>query len=186
MFETLAFDESQITHPENRSNPKPGDPAPTLDQNGRVSISYTEGSPVPTCPWPGNGPVLGAARAVYGLNSSGCCASCGHDGRLLKMSSDFYPLIKDAISALSCTDWQTSGSMSAGQYWTVSISESRNVGGACSLSDVLATDEVPSRYWLSARAAQGILRRADKRGRVLPPLLVTALELVAQTTSREP
>jgi hypothetical protein len=38
---------------------------------------------------------------------------------------------------------------------------------------------VPAKYSLSARAASGILRRAEKRGRVLPEHLAAALESVA-------
>ncbi len=32
----ISFDTTQITHPENRSNPQPGDPAPTLAKDGHV------------------------------------------------------------------------------------------------------------------------------------------------------
>jgi hypothetical protein len=34
---------------------------------------------------------LGASVAVSGMSSTGCCPNCGHDGRLLRMSPDFYP-----------------------------------------------------------------------------------------------
>jgi DNA (cytosine-5)-methyltransferase 1 len=44
-----------------------------------------------------------------------------------------------------------------------------------SLSDVLETGEVPQRYFLSAKACQGILRRAEKRGKALPEALRDAL-----------
>jgi hypothetical protein len=37
-----------------------------------------------------------------------------------------------------------------------------------------------SRYWLSAKACQGILNRAERRGKELPPELKAAL--VAQST----
>ena len=37
----------------------------------------------------------------------------------------------------------------------------------------------PPKYFLSARAAAGILARADKRGRSLPPTLRQALEQTA-------
>lgn len=36
---TVVFDEAQITHPENRSNPQDGDPAPTLSENSRQSVA---------------------------------------------------------------------------------------------------------------------------------------------------
>ena len=50
------------------------------------------------------------------------------------------------------------------------------------LSQVLETGSIPPQYYLSAKACAGVLRRAEKRGRSLPPLLQTALERVAQTT----
>jgi DNA (cytosine-5)-methyltransferase 1 len=44
------------------------------------------------------------------------------------------------------------------------------------LSDLLEPPEcVPEKYYLSATACRGILRRAEKRGKVLPPLLDIAL-----------
>src|SRR5204863_119653 len=56
---------------------------------------------------------------------------------------------------------------------------SPNVAVGCSLSDVLE-NHVPPRFFLSPRAAQGILRRAEKRGRMLPSRLQAALESLAQ------
>jgi DNA (cytosine-5)-methyltransferase 1 len=46
-------------------------------------------------------------------------------------------------------------------------------------------DDVPSKYFLSPRAAAGILRRAEKRGRALPSHLLAALEAVARTTTTD-
>jgi site-specific DNA-cytosine methylase len=55
-----------------------------------------------------------------------------------------------------------------------------------SLSDVLES-RVPPRFFLSPRAARGILRRAEKRGRKLPPRLQAALEgLAAEGRMTEP
>jgi len=59
-----------------------------------------------------------------------------------------------------------------------------NGGGVCSLSDILEVGSVPLRYFLSAKACRGILRRADKRWRGLPPLLREALEHAVQMTIR--
>jgi DNA (cytosine-5)-methyltransferase 1 len=36
----IPFNEVQITHPENRSRPEPGDPSPTLDPSGRMDVAY--------------------------------------------------------------------------------------------------------------------------------------------------
>jgi len=47
------------------------------------------------------------------------------------------------------------------------------------LSHTLETGVVPQRYFLSAKACSGILRRADKRGKELPTTLRLALEQVA-------
>jgi hypothetical protein len=47
------------------------------------------------------------------------------------------------------------------------------------LSDTLETGDLPQRFSLSATACQGILRRADKRGKKLPTRLQQALEAVA-------
>ncbi len=69
--------------------------------------------------------------------------------------------------------------------WTATGVPSPNDGTVCSLSDVLETGEVPQRYFLSAKACAGILRRADKRGRALPPLLLEALTAVAQDMAPE-
>jgi len=44
---------------------------------------------------------------------------------------------------------------------------------------------VPQKFFLSARAARGILRRAERRGRELPPLLHEALLQVAESTSQD-
>jgi hypothetical protein len=43
------------------------------------------------------------------------------------------------------------------------------------LSDVLETGALPQRFFLSATACQGILRRAEKRGKKLPEQLERAL-----------
>jgi hypothetical protein len=47
------------------------------------------------------------------------------------------------------------------------------------LSDILETTDLPPRYYLSATACAGILRRAEKREKNLPPMLKQALEMTA-------
>jgi hypothetical protein len=51
----------------------------------------------------------------------------------------------------------------------------------CLLSDVLEVGNLPQKYYLSPRACQGILRRAENRGKKLPPLLESALNSVAHS-----
>ena len=68
---------------------------------------------------------------------------------------------------------------------TLDFGESHRDAVECSLSETLvATGDVAPSYYLSRRACAGILRRAQKRGRSLPPLLLAALEQgAAQTTT---
>jgi hypothetical protein len=70
----------------------------------------------------------------------------------------------------------TSGfTTSPGECWTVGTSEFPSGGGeSSSLPDVLVGDPA-ARFSLSPRAARGILRRAEKRGRELPRALRAAL-----------
>jgi hypothetical protein len=75
---------------------------------------------------------------------------------------------------------------SHGESWTLNISEYPSDGVASSLSDILETGELPQRYWLSGRACQGILRRAEKRGKELPWALKSALLAVASQTPHPP
>lgn len=69
---------------------------------------------------------------------------------------------------------------------TLNFSESPNVVKESSLSQVLVTGSIPQRYFLSARACSGILARAQKRGKLLPPTLRAALEHSAKTETPEP
>ena len=61
----------------------------------------------------------------------------------------------------------------------LNTSEYPNDGAASSLSDILEGGEVQQRFYLSSRACRGILRRAEKRGKTLPPALARALTAVA-------
>jgi hypothetical protein len=65
------------------------------------------------------------------------------------------------------------------EFLTLSTLEFPSGAVACSLSDILETGALPRRYYLSAKACAGILRRAEKRGKELPPALRRALEAVA-------
>jgi hypothetical protein len=65
-----------------------------------------------------------------------------------------------------------------GECWTLSSSECPSDAVASSLSDILETGVVPRRYYLSAKACAGILRRAAKRGKQLPAILYAALRSV--------
>ena len=62
---------------------------------------------------------------------------------------------------------------------TLNMPEFRNGTVASSLSDILETGDLPQKYFLSPKACAGILRRAARRGKELPPALAHALRQVA-------
>ena len=76
--------------------------------------------------------------------------------------------------------FRNSGTGSPTEFWTLNTSESPRDAVESSLSDVLVDPgNVPALYFLSRRACEGILRRAERRGRNLPPHLIEALTLAA-------
>ena len=53
------------------------------------------------------------------------------------------------------------------------------------LSSVLETGEISPKYFLSSKACAGILRRAERRGKALPPALHQALTAAAEAGTQE-
>src|SRR5574344_849005 len=47
---------------------------------------------------------------------------------------------------------------------------SRSEGSVSSLSEVLVRGSVPRKYYLTASCAEGILRRAERKGKTMPQL----------------
>ena len=84
--------------------------------------------------------------------------------------------------------WETDG-QSLGELTTLNFVESPNVAVESHLSQILEENPLP-KYSLSATACQGILRRADRRGKELPQALKIALEVQSgayrETESTEP
>ena len=102
-----------------------------------------------------------------------------------KMSLDYFQATKDEISQLSSMRWSNSGMAYRGEYLMLNTSESPNAVVESSLSDVLeTTGEHLRKYSLSPKAAEGILRRASKRGKQLPIQLENALKSLASQDSQ--
>jgi hypothetical protein len=87
--------------------------------------------------------------------------------------------IKQAFFVQNPSEW-------VGEPLMHSISVLPNAGGECSslpqlvnLSEILESGPVHPKYFLSAKACSGILRRAERRGKKLPSMLLRALEQVA-------
>jgi hypothetical protein len=86
-----------------------------------------------------------------------------------------------ATSQRSSWSWNASGIVAGGQLLMLDTSDWPSDAAAfsvCSLPEILEPD-APPRYSLSPRACRGILRRAAKRGKELPPHLRRVLEAVA-------
>src|SRR5690606_24304685 len=93
---------------------------------------------------------------------------------------------EDEILPPSFEGWQNAGMGTLTESLTLNMCEQMDTltlypkdGGVCSLSDILEIGEVPQRYFLTAKACRGILRRAEKRGKKLPKLLELSLQMVA-------
>lgn len=81
----------------------------------------------------------------------------------------------------STMNWETGALL--GDYTTPSTGESPREGNESRLSQILQAS-VPEKYALSAKACEGILRRAEKRGKELPARLKAALERQAKAENQ--
>ena len=99
-------------------------------------------------------------------------------GQFGKTFLECFPT-EQTLSATSSPGYLNSGMASAGESLMLNTSAWPSDAAVCSLSDILETGSVPQRFFLSAKACQGILRRAEKRGKELPEALSQALSIVA-------
>src|SRR5262252_5841894 len=145
----------------------------------QLSMFSAEGSPARTSAW------LEAVLDWLGNGADCSSSSCVSLLRSLPVgwSSRTSPAFSVPTTERtwgSCSaPWPNSGMGSPTGCLTLSTSEWPSDAVVCSLSDVLETGDVPPKFFLSPRAATGILRRADRRGRALPGQLQTALEALA-------
>ena len=119
--------------------------------------------------------------ATWPSTTSALLETFNPSGSSTKMSLACCHLEEGQISLPSSAKWQNSGMGSPTEFLTLKISESHSEDEGCLLSDVLmGIGEVPPQYYLSPRASFGILNRADRRGKKIPSLLRTALEIRAK------
>ena len=116
----------------------------------------------------------------------------------LSFVDEFYRNIAERTSSRSFPRLGGSGLMVRGEFWTLSTSEFPNADEGYSASFLTETLESPEdwlqrnptmhyqdwlnyiqKFYLSATACRGILRRATNRGMTLPPILQQALDSVA-------
>src|SRR5688572_28995495 len=111
--------------------------------------------------WPSSFLSLLTERAPAGWSGRTSPASChrAEDGTLVPSSEGWSN--SGMGSPTECLTLSTS-------EWTATLVPSPSDGAVSSLSDILETGDVPLRFYLSAKACRGILRRAAKRGKELP------------------
>lgn len=98
----------------------------------------------------------------------------------------FLFLKRDGLQPDASMEWVTGGDslVSHGAYSMLSFGESPSVAVESHLSQILEDSPLP-KYYLSAKACQGILRRAERRGKELPQMLKEALyEMIAYQESQ--
>ena len=91
--------------------------------------------------------------------------------------------IKQAFSVQKPSEWVIESSTPNTLAWLRGVGESFSLPCLVNLSQVLESGPVHQRYFLSAKACSGILRRAEKRGKELPEQLRVALQAVAEASS---
>ena len=104
-----------------------------------------------------------------------------------KMCRDFSLAEMAGTSSPSSLSWSASGMSADGDVLTLNTSEWPNEGdgySVCSLAAILEPHVAP-KYYLSSRACQGVLRRAERRGRTLPEALQRALVTMAGLAPEE-
>ena len=92
-----------------------------------------------------------------------------------KTSPAYCQATEEKILEPSSQRWGKSGTGFHGESWTLNTSEYHKDAAVCSLSDVLESGEVQQKFFLSSKACLGILRRAERRLKVLPLILESAL-----------
>jgi hypothetical protein len=149
----------------------------TFSQGASRERARTSPSPAADVASPGNAPDCSSSSHGSPMSLFDPVGSSS-----LRTFPDYFPPTTDAISLSYSRRWPSSGfTTSPGVCWTADTSESPNVGGvSSSLPDVLVAG-CAARFSLSPRAAAGILRRAEKRGRELPVHLRMALRALARS-----
>ena len=148
--------------------------------------SGPEASPAKTSPSPASGPGSPESDPASPSPSLTLWSSTDLPPSSSRMYRDSSPRMAGETLGRSSVAWKNSGMGGPTGFLTLSSSECPSDDDGCSyapstLAQVLEPT-APQRFYLSARAATGILRRATRRGRELPQALHTALRLLAGTT----
>ena len=165
----------------------------TCSSGGRLART----SPLPENGWDLAVSAASSLSTLYDfalkLERAGCCGKMSpllFPAAEARISDDLFPCSVDGMSRSLKADGESAGSspelpvisVYAGEYLTLNTPEfpnfqgrSRSEGSVSSLSDILIIGNIPLKYYLTVKCAEGILRRAERRGKPLPPVLKAAL-----------
>lgn len=104
-------------------------------------------------------------------------ASCWKKRQELRIKEPLFLDLRTGSGGLAGVSWETGGVL-LGEYSTHSFGECPSVAVESRLSQILEENPHP-KYYLSEKACRGVLRRAEKRGKELPPILKEALGILA-------
>jgi hypothetical protein len=126
---------------------------------------------------------------VLDQDFSGKSADCltKQERKILSLKMSLVYLTPTAVQTwpLFLKRWLSAGIALPTGYLMLNTLESPNAAVECSLSEVLETQgQHLKKYSLSPKAAQGILRRANKREKTLPMQLEQALQHLANQDSQ--
>lgn len=158
---------------------------PYWDEVPRVFSA--EASPAKTSLEEGDEPDSRASAPVSSSSSAAAWSLFDPDGFSSRTYPNSSPRTAVGTSESYLEHWPTSGTAWRGGFSTHASSECRSVDGECSSSEPSLTEileppqSVPPRFWLSARAAEDILRRCEERGEELSLPLYAALLKVMRT-----
>ena len=146
---------------------------------------WLEGLPVSLSASPDSGNDLKTQEEILPLPMLEFLTSLDPSGAFGKTCQVSSVAMEDGILVPFSGRWLNSGMGSHIGCLTLKTSESHKDAEECLLSDVLEIGNLPQKYYLSPTACQGILRRAESRGKILPTALQKALQATVATTQQE-
>ena len=150
----------------------------------QMEESLQEASLAKTFPWLAKGRALLESVARYSTKSPASQTKPKRSGSSSKTSLAFLQVSEEQTWEQLLERWPTSGMWDRGGCLTLNTLEFPSDGGVySSLRDVLEIQPVAPKYYLSRRACEGILRRAERRGKKLPEALERALRSQSDSTS---
>jgi hypothetical protein len=148
--------------------------------------SLPEVSPARISRWLANVPVLPDGAPAYFGRLLDSWTNLHRPTLSSKTFPAFCHLTEDETWEPSSGRFQVGGTVSHGVCLTLNTSEFPSDAVESSLSDVLETTGPHlAKYSLSAKACEGILRRAERRGKKLPEILDRALRQHSSQCERE-